>query len=248
MSFAIFSPLEILQKSLNIVFILISLIVGVLIILKYFKYKSPVFITVGLAWVLMSSPWWSIAINFLSIGFFDADLPYFWYLFIERGFIMTALFFWLYSFAELIYIKYKTYIKYGSFIFCAVIELILVVILLTAPSLIGSQIPEKPYEYSHTFIDVLLVLGTISGALITGTIFSIQSIKSRDIKIKWKGRFLLFSFASFTLGSILNGLLHVVIPFNPFSTILIRSILILSAIAYYFGFFLPEPIAEFLSK
>jgi hypothetical protein len=199
-----------------------------------------VFIIVGLAWVFMSSSWWSIAINFLSIGFFSLELPSFLYLSIERGFIMFGLLFWLLSYAELAVVKRKKELQYFAVIFCSIIEIIIILILIINPSLIGSQIPSKPYEYSHTLFDVILLLGTISIVLITGILFSLQSIQSNDLKIKWKGRFLLVSFISFTLGAILNGLLHILIPMNAVTIIIIRVILISSAIEYYLGFFLPD--------
>ncbi|TXT53251.1 MAG: conserved membrane protein of unknown function [Promethearchaeota archaeon] len=249
MGFDIFTTLEILQKTLNIIFIIISLLIGSLIILKYFQYKkSPIFITVGLAWVFMSSSWWSIAINFILIGFFNTALPSFWYLFIERGLIMFGLFFWLYSFAKLVYYQYQKYLIYSSFIICAFIESIIIIILLISPSLIGAPIPEKPYEYTHTIFDILLLLGILIAVVVTGILFSLQSIKSDDITLQWKGRFLFLSFISFVVGSILNGLLHILIPFNAFTTILIRGILISSAIEYYLGFFLPKTLFKSSSQ
>lgn len=246
MGFEVFNELEILQKSLNLVFIIISLVIGFLIIYKYFQYKSTVFITVGLAWVFMSSSWWPISINFILIGFFDVSLPSFWYLFIERAFIMPALIFWFYSFTELAVVSYKKEIRYTSIIFFIVLEIITISILITYPELIGSPIPEKPYEYSHTTLNLSIDLIALVLVLITGILFSRQSMMSENIKIKWKGRFLLISFISFTIGSIMNGLLHIVIPMNAVSIILIRIILISSAIEYYLGFFLPDVVLKYL--
>jgi hypothetical protein len=159
---------------------------------------------------------------------------------------MPALIFWFYSFTELAVVSYKKEIRYVSIIFFIILELITISILIIDYELIGSPIPGKSYEYSHTTLNLVVDLIALVLVLITGILFSHQSMLSENIKIKWKGRFLLISFISFTIGSIMNGLLHIIIPMNALSIILIRIILISSAIEYYLGFFLPDVILKYL--
>jgi hypothetical protein len=81
-------------------------------------------------------------------------------------------------------------------------------------------------------------------ALVTGMILGLKTIKSEDPFIKWKGRFLLIAFILFTVGAALDAISWS----NLIVIFLIRFILILSAISYYFGFFLPKKAADWLIK
>jgi len=65
-------------------------------------------------------------------------------------------------------------------------------------------------------------------------------MRSHDQKVKWKGRFLLIAFILFTLGAFADA----AIKLTPITLIIVRVILILSGIGYYFGFLLPDKIAE----
>jgi hypothetical protein len=76
--------------------------------------------------------------------------------------------------------------------------------------------------------------------LITGIIFAIKSMRLDDPEVQWKGRFLLLAWISFGIGAILDASL----PLNALTIIIIRLILISSAIEFYFGFFLPKKISE----
>ena len=61
------SPLETLQGLLTVIFVGISLILGITIMLKYFKFKRFELILVGLTWIFIISPYWPDAISFLMI-------------------------------------------------------------------------------------------------------------------------------------------------------------------------------------
>ena len=63
----ILSGLEYLQGGLTLAFVLISLILGIIIISKYFNYKNRQLLLVGLTWIFLVSPYWPDAISFLMI-------------------------------------------------------------------------------------------------------------------------------------------------------------------------------------
>ena len=70
--------------------------------------------------------------------------------------------------------------------------------------------------------------------------FSVKSIKVDDPEIKWKGKFLLIAWFSFTIGAILDAAL----PLTEITLIIVRLILISSSIEFYLGFFLPDQLAK----
>ena len=78
--------------------------------------------------------------------------------------------------------------------------------------------------------------------LVTGILFSKESMKVKDPLIKLKGKFLLVAFISFTIGALLDALL----AFTPLNLVIVRLILISSAIEYYFGFFVPKRLANWI--
>ena len=66
-----------------------------------------------------------------------------------------------------------------------------------------------------------------------------------DIKvIQWRGRFMLIAFISFTIGALFDS----AIPMSSLTIVLIRLLLISSAIEYYLGFFFPDRLANWLIK
>jgi len=84
----------------------------------------------------------------------------------------------------------------------------------------------------------------ILSALLTGVLFALKSFKSGDATIRWKGRFLLIAFISFSAAAILDS----GFALGIIGVIIIRLLLISSAIEYYLGFLLPDRIAKRLIR
>ncbi|MBN1800290.1 MAG: hypothetical protein JW891_02230 [Candidatus Lokiarchaeota archaeon] len=51
-------PILFIQGALTLSFTLISLILGILLILKYLRYKEKQLLLVGITWIFLTSPWW----------------------------------------------------------------------------------------------------------------------------------------------------------------------------------------------
>ena len=58
-------PVEILNSSLSLICVVFFTIVGILMILKYHKYKDQTLLLVGIAWIIMGTPWWPSSFGFL---------------------------------------------------------------------------------------------------------------------------------------------------------------------------------------
>ncbi|MFX1337919.1 MAG: hypothetical protein ACFFDK_04865, partial [Promethearchaeota archaeon] len=63
-------------------------------------------------------------------------------------------------------------------------------------------------------------------------------------KNRWKGRFILIAFISFTIAALFD----VGLPVTPATLVIARLILISSSFLFYLGFFLPDKIANLLIK
>lgn len=130
-------------------------------------------------------------------------------------------------------------------IFCIINEIIIIALLVINPEILGVLGgTEEFYQRRRITYSMIFQIISIIILLSTGIHFAYYSLKSMEPKIKWKGRFLLLAFITFTIGSILEA----AVPLSDFTLIFARLILIISAIEYYFGFFLPEQLLNIISK
>jgi hypothetical protein len=89
--------------------------------------------------------------------------------------------------------------------------------------------------------------------LITGTVFAQKSIKSENREVRLKGKLLRGAFITFTIAAILDSLLGMIFenPTDPLLSIMvviIRIMLIISALEFYGGFLLPRWMKEILTR
>ena len=238
------SELDILHGIFTTIFVVISLLVGLRILLKYFEHKRTELVAVGIAWMGMSTPWIGNSLAFLFYILADYKLELFPYLFMENVFIPLAIICWIYAWSTLVYprsVKKMTVI-FG--IICVIYEIYLLTALIINPEIIGTWSEEGRFDASHTMIPSIFKVFGIFVVLITGIIFARKSMVSEDPSVQWKGRFFLIAIVSFAVGAFLDA----VLTFTPLELVLVRILLISSAIEYYLGFFLPDPIANRLIK
>ncbi|MBD3255087.1 MAG: hypothetical protein GF383_08330 [Candidatus Lokiarchaeota archaeon] len=232
---------QIISGTFSVIFVVISLIIGASILRKYLSKKEKTFITVGLTWIFISSPWWPRSIDFILRIFFDSFLSEFAYLFLGIAFIPVALMCWIYSFCVFVYPNYKSKILTVFILIFIVYEFFLLLFLFTNPKLIGFV---DGFYAEFSLFTISYQFFAIITFLITGILFTRESLKSMDQRIRWKGRFLLIAFISFTISALYES----AAPLTTLSLALIRILLISSALEYYLGFFLPEFISKRLIK
>jgi len=227
----------------TLTFVLLSIIIGVRLLTKYKSLKRKEIITVGFAWIFLSSAWWGSSFSFLSILIADYEFNRFLFFTLANIFIPLALISWIYSFSHILYPNLEKKITIPFIILSLIYEIILIILLFIPESYqtyIG-EIQEKFY-YKPGLLTLIFQLFSVFITIITGFIFSFKSLKASDIKVKWKGRFLFIAFSLFIVGAIFDA----VIKMDEITVIIIRSILILSSIFYYLGFLLPDRLAELL--
>jgi hypothetical protein len=89
--------------------------------------------------------------------------------------------------------------------------------------------------------------------MISGVIFAQRSIKVEDREVRLKGKLLRAAFITFTVGAILDSLLGTIFedPADPFLAVMVvvvRILLIISAIEFYGGFLLPRWMKDIFMK
>jgi len=238
------SELDILHGIFTTIFVVISLLVGLRILLKYFEHKRTELVAVGIAWMGISTPWIGNSLSFLLYVLAGYKLELFPYLFMENVFIPLAILCWIYAFSTLVYPRLVKKMTVVIGVICLIYEIFLIAALIINPEIIGTLGEEGMFDSSHTIIPNIFRVFGIFIVLITGTIFARKSMTSEDPSTQWKGRFLLIAMISFAIGAFLDA----VLTFTPLELVLVRLLLISSSIEYYLGFFLPDSIASRLIK
>ncbi|MFX0188561.1 MAG: hypothetical protein ACFE8A_12595 [Candidatus Hodarchaeota archaeon] len=233
------SPFDIIQGSFSLTFVVISIILGIIIISKYFKVKTRDYILLGIGMIGMSNPWLPDAISFLMIIFLNSNLwPEISFI-IGYAFLPFVVLCWLMAFTNLYYEeKQKITLIIFSIPF-SILEIFFFYLLFTDSTLIGTFV--GPFQIRWALFMNLFLLCLIAIVIITGILFTSQSIKSDNLEVKIKGKFLFVAFISFTIAAIIESLFHL----DPVTVVITRSILISSAIEFYIGFILPKWIRNF---
>jgi len=243
----VLTPLEVLTGSLSLVTVVISTIIGLRIVSKYFVHKRRELLLVGFTWILLCEIWWSSAFSFLAALFTGTGFNPQLYFILGNLFVPVALLLWLIAYTDFLYKNKQKLVLLIATVTGLVYYVVFFYFVLTDVTIIGVMFNSVDAEYRSFaliyLISVLLVF------LITGINFALESIRSDKAEISLKGKFILLAVILFFVGAALDGLK----PFLPGSIldmilIINRIILILSGIAFYSGFLLPRWIKELFIK
>ena len=234
--------MDILQGSFSLIFVTISFILGILILLKYFQFKTRDFILVGLSWIGIANAWTPDAISFVMIIFLNTNLSPEASFIIGYSIMPIFLICWLVAFTDLLYEDTQKLILTISIIFSIIFEIFFFYYLFTDTSLIGVFV--GPFQIRWSLFMEIYFLILIVILFLTGNLFAYHSIKSKNPEIKLKGKFLFAAFNSYLIGSIIEAMFHL----EPITVVITRLILISSAIEFYLGFIMPRKIGHFFLK
>lgn len=244
---------DILQGLFSLIFVLISLILGFKILSKYFKYKSKLYILVGLSWIGVANPWFPDSISFIMNLAVQQSLPVELYFIIGNAFIPLALLTWLIAYTNMIS-KKRQKLVIGITIFLSIIfEIVFFYLLITDIDQIGIINPLRPFTVDFGIFITIYLLIVIVVMFITGLIFAQRSVRSEDKDIRLKGKLLRAAFITFTVAAILDSLLGAIFedPTDPILSIMVvatRVLLIIAAFEFYGGFILPKWMHALLSR
>ncbi len=232
----VLETLDIVNGTFGTLFVSISVILGIMIILKYFKTKNINFLLVGLTWIFITSGWWGTSISFL-IALLTGSEGLSFEMIMLFNFIPLpiALICWSIAFTNFLYQEKQIIFLIIVGIYITIFYVIFLYFIITDPILIGEKITPVDTKGNSPILVIFLVVFIII-FFITGMKFALETMKLNDPETKLKGKLLLVAFPSFCIG----GFLDAAIPTEALTLIIFRLILISSAIEFYGGFVLPN--------
>ncbi len=228
--------LDLLNGVLSLIFVSISTIVGLIIASRYFEYKKPIFIYMGLTWILLVCPWWPSSISVLVALITGNNEGLSLGLYLLIGNLMVPMFNILLV-ASLTELKFKSKQKIAiiiSIIIGIVVEIYLFYYFIVDPSQMGVKYGVVDVEFKG-FLRIYLLL-TIAFIVICGILIAHDSISSDNPEVKLKGKFLLASILVWAAGTIFDGFVELTV----ITLTIIRIVLISSSVLFYLAFLLPK--------
>ncbi|TFG26059.1 MAG: hypothetical protein EU532_10840 [Promethearchaeota archaeon] len=224
------------------IFVIISIFVALKLISKYYEHNKRNLLFAGLTWLIICETYWPVAISFIMILSINQTLSTEAYFLIGAIMIPVGLLSWLVVFTDLVY-KSKQKLILGLVLITGFIwEIFYLYFLFTNPDIIVEKVGLVDGEYkSFALYYFLAVLGTF---LITGLIFANDTLKSEDPSLRLKGKLLIGAFITFSVGIALDGLT----PLNFITITIYRILVILAALLFYSGFFLPNWLEKLILK
>ncbi len=236
------SLLDTLNGVFSLIFVAISLLVGFIILSRYFKYKERIYFLVGATWLLIASPWWPSSLSFLVALSNDVGISPEAYFLIGNTLVPLAIILWLLAFTEFLYSEKRKLILLIFAVIGTIFEITFFISLFMNPDFIGRLNP--PVDASYKSFVMIFLLLFLSIVVVTGFLFANLSLKSKDPEVKLKGKLLVIAYITFSVGALLDSS----IPLNEVLIIITRIILILSATCWYGGFLLPKWMKKYLLK
>ena len=230
----ILEPLDYLNGTLSIIIVTTNIIVGMNIASKYFRYKQREFLLIGSFWMGIACPWYPSSISFLVALATDEGLGIHMYLLFGDVMIPLLILLWLAGITDLMYKKKQKLILIVASIYGVVFEIIFFYLLYTDYSLLGEL--QGIVDIQYKFFLTVYILSIFIILLITGMLFGLNLVKSKDPELNLKGKLIIVGLLSFLVGAILDAS----VPLNFITLPITRIILILSSIEFYAGFVLPE--------
>lgn len=229
--------ITIVNGSSSLIFVIICITVGILIVRNYFRFGSKDFLFVGLAWIGLSEPWWPSSVSFIVALFNETGLTDLLYFFLGTFFLPIFILFWLLAMEDLINLGKKHMIPILFGIGSVIFEALFLFFLFTDYTKLGRM--QGPVDANFSLLIIVFQFISLLVFFLTGLVFAIQSLRSKEPGIKLKGKFLMVAFISFTVGTVLDILIT-----SPIT----RAILVLSAIIFYIGYMLPPGIRKLFLK
>ncbi len=228
----------------TLIYIIVITIEAIVIIIKYFEFKSnKPLLYIGLSSIGLATPWSGVAANFISVVFFDATISMELYFLLHGTYIPISLFFWIMGCLYLSNIspsKRKMIIIITGVLY-AIFEIIYIIIIFTDTSILGTPLNEIQVDYA-IFSEIFLLCAIIQ-TIVLGLWMGKRAIRSDDKRIRLKGKLLLTCFSLFAIAAFIEVMIPVI-----FIIILARILVTFNSILFYGGFILPKWMERILIK
>ncbi|MFX0071750.1 MAG: hypothetical protein ACFFAO_11735 [Candidatus Hermodarchaeota archaeon] len=224
----------------SLLFVIISFIIGFKLIFKYFKYQAKELGLVGLTWLGICEIWIPTAISFITVLLFNFTLSPEVYFFIAFVFVPIAIIFWLLAFTDLLYQNQQKKILFIYIIYGAIFEVVFIFFLCTDSSMIGKRV--RLIEASYTLWMYIYLVSIATTFFLTAFLFAKKSLLSENRETKIKAKFLIAAVITLFITSLLDAFF----TYGLLTFILYKIFLISCALEFYFSFFLPTKLRNFL--
>jgi len=226
--------IELLQGIFSTILVLISFLVGIMIMLKYFKFKQRDLLLVGMAYLGIMTPWLGDVINLFMVLLFDSQLDEICYFLIIIPLLAPFMFLWVIAVSDMVFKSKQKIILLLYLIVMVIFEILFFILLFQSTENIGTSV--SPFHYEYSLFTQIYFLTYLAIFVISGFMFSRVSLRSKNPEIKLKGKYLLIAFLLVTIGCVLETSYTL----TPLIVVIARVIMSLSAIAFYFGYILPK--------
>ncbi len=228
-----------------LLYISISMIVGLSIISKYLKNKNIDLLYVGLTYIFMCSPWWGITSSFIAALFNGGvGIPLEVILILSFVPLPIALLLWMIAYTSIMSSDNRKPILLAMIAFSIFywVYFLLVYFIGGPESLAVLESPVDTKSVDPIFVVCLFIFIFI--LLASGVSFARKTMKLDDPDTKLKGKLLLIAFPTFCFGALLDAAVSI----TAITVIIFRTLLIVSAIFFYGGFILPNWMKKIFQK
>lgn len=234
------TQLEIMQGILSLTYLIIGIIVGVYVCLKYITYHRKEHIGLGLAIIFSVIPWMASGISFLTYIFFDYLLDPAIYLFISYGSLGFAIAAMVYAIMSLTYPGSVNKITLIYLTIAIIFDIIMIYFLIINVSLVGEITGKFDSEATR---GVLLYIIFILISSIIFRIILIRTLSRSERKdMRWRGRFIIIEVILMVIGSLMDAAVTL-----SLTTLIIARILLVIRLGFlYLGWLLPKRISKWL--
>jgi len=226
----------------TLTWVIICTAVGLVIMLRYRKYKQNILIIWGIAWMGMALIHYPAVISYIVAYFNDTGFTLQQYLMI--GMQLTAVTFmaYLYVVMELVWKEKQKIAMIIVGILHTVFIIIWYILVFIAPESLAYPL-ESIVDIRYRGIATIYALYSSIFFVTLGIILSIKLIKSGSKENKWKGLFILICFVSYTGAAFMDSL-----PLSTPVLLILRFVFISAAIEMYIGWLMPDFIKKRLIK
>ena len=237
--------LDMVHGIFTIVFVIISIITGFIIVVKYFQLRKSQFLLFGLFWMGLTTPWWPTVIIFVLALATGTSISIQAFIVVGIAFLPITITLGLIAFLKVLPMKKKSkrVILIINLIINAAYEVYFFTFLFINISMIAEASETSPFMLNWSIPSQIYFIVSLLFFLYVGISFSVASIRAEDKIISLKGKFLLIAFLSFTIGTVLDFAIPTTIVF-----VIARLVLLTSTIEFYIGLMLPKWIKEIFIK
>lgn len=199
----------------TLIYIIVSLFVALKIMAKYLEIRDKIFLYAGLSYFGISIPWMGVALNFISIVFFNTIPSMELHFFVHGAIPPLTLWLWIVFNLKLSYIRPKK-------------QKIIIIISFIITIINEIQVDYAPFSelYLLTMAIIMISIGFSLG---------FRSLRSDKKRIRLKGKLMISSF----LLACVSYALEIFIPVIAI-IILARILVMFTAILFYGGYILPK--------